>query len=366
MSPEGGDVALRRVTARTVHDAADLVESYRFNVMVARDGAGERHAQGDRPGAGPRTRPCARPPRRSRSRCHWVAPYTAEGDVGAAGHEPTVARVGWLSVDPAPLVEESVTAIVQIQGKVRARLRSPRTSPSPSWRHWRWPTPGWSRRSTGGRSARWSCAPKLVNVVVSTWLRGLPLSRMPVAIVTDSTASPPEVAAAHGLVVVPLQVVIGATVCRRGRGRRDPGAGCRRARVEARQHVAPEPGGAARVSTRRRPRRARPRSCRSTCRGDERHLRVGAAGRPRGLGVGPSRRQPSGRHRHWFAALSAAEVVAAGGSADDAAAAAERRAAASVSLFCTSTRWSTCGAADGSVPLRPCSAARWPSSRCCR
>ena len=36
---------------------------------------------------------------------------------------------------------------------------------------------------------------------------------MPVAIVTDSTASlPPEVAAAHGLVVVPLQVVIGATV----------------------------------------------------------------------------------------------------------------------------------------------------------
>ena len=32
----GGDVALRRVTARTVHDAAELVESYRFNVVVAR------------------------------------------------------------------------------------------------------------------------------------------------------------------------------------------------------------------------------------------------------------------------------------------------------------------------------------------
>lgn len=36
---------------------------------------------------------------------------------------------------------------------------------------------------------------------------------MPVAIVTDSTASlPPEVAAEHDIVVVPLQVVIGATV----------------------------------------------------------------------------------------------------------------------------------------------------------
>ena len=36
---------------------------------------------------------------------------------------------------------------------------------------------------------------------------------MPVVVVTDSTASlPPEVAAAHGIVVVPLQVVIGADV----------------------------------------------------------------------------------------------------------------------------------------------------------
>jgi fatty acid-binding protein DegV len=34
---------------------------------------------------------------------------------------------------------------------------------------------------------------------------------MSVVVVTDSTASlPPEVAAAHGIVVVPLQVVIGA------------------------------------------------------------------------------------------------------------------------------------------------------------
>lgn len=36
---------------------------------------------------------------------------------------------------------------------------------------------------------------------------------MPAVIVTDSTASlPPEVAAERGIVVVPLQVVIGATV----------------------------------------------------------------------------------------------------------------------------------------------------------
>ncbi len=45
----GGDVALRRVTARTVHDAAELVESYRFNVVVARP----RGPRGRRGGRGP-------------------------------------------------------------------------------------------------------------------------------------------------------------------------------------------------------------------------------------------------------------------------------------------------------------------------
>ncbi len=51
-----------------------------------------------------------------------VAPYTAEEMWERLGHEPTVARAGWPVVDPALLVEESVTAVVQIQGKVRARL----------------------------------------------------------------------------------------------------------------------------------------------------------------------------------------------------------------------------------------------------
>jgi leucyl-tRNA synthetase len=51
-----------------------------------------------------------------------VAPYTAEEMWSRLGHEPTVARAGWPAVDPALLVEESVVAIVQIQGKVRARL----------------------------------------------------------------------------------------------------------------------------------------------------------------------------------------------------------------------------------------------------
>ena len=38
------------------------------------------------------------------------------------GHEPAVALAGWPVVDPALLVEDSVTCVVQIAGKVRERL----------------------------------------------------------------------------------------------------------------------------------------------------------------------------------------------------------------------------------------------------
>ncbi|HET6294123.1 MAG TPA: leucine--tRNA ligase, partial [Kribbella sp.] len=38
------------------------------------------------------------------------------------GHEPTVAKAGWPKVDPALLVEDTVTCVVQIAGKVKERL----------------------------------------------------------------------------------------------------------------------------------------------------------------------------------------------------------------------------------------------------
>ena len=122
-SPEGGDVALRRVTARTVHDAAELVEALRFNVMVARvmelvNATRKAIDSGCGP-ADPAVREAAEAVAILLS---LVAPYTAEEMWERLGHEPTVARAGWPAVDPALLVEESVTAVVQIQGKVRARL----------------------------------------------------------------------------------------------------------------------------------------------------------------------------------------------------------------------------------------------------
>ena len=51
-----------------------------------------------------------------------VAPYLAEEMWDRLGHQPTVARAGWPKVDEALLVEDSVTAIVQVQGRLRAKL----------------------------------------------------------------------------------------------------------------------------------------------------------------------------------------------------------------------------------------------------
>jgi leucyl-tRNA synthetase len=118
-----GDVELRRATARAVHEAGELIDGFRFNVMVARimelvNATRKAIDSGCGP-ADPAVREAAEAVAIMLS---LVAPYTAEEMWARLGHEPTVARAGWPTVDPALLVESSVTAVVQVQGKVRARL----------------------------------------------------------------------------------------------------------------------------------------------------------------------------------------------------------------------------------------------------
>jgi leucyl-tRNA synthetase len=123
VSPAEGDVALRRVTHHTVYDAAELIEAKRFNVMIARMmelvNATRKTIDSGAGPADPAVREAAEVVAQLLS---LVAPYTAEEMWQRLGHEPTVAKVPWPDVDEALLVEESVTAVVQIQGKVRGRL----------------------------------------------------------------------------------------------------------------------------------------------------------------------------------------------------------------------------------------------------
>ena len=121
--PTQGDVALRRVTHHALHDGIELVESFRFNVMVARmmelvNATRKAIDTGSGP-ADPAVREAAEAVAIMLS---LVAPYTAEEMWDRLGHEPTVALAGWPTVDESLLVAESVTAVVQVQGKLRARL----------------------------------------------------------------------------------------------------------------------------------------------------------------------------------------------------------------------------------------------------
>ncbi|HEU4946222.1 MAG TPA: leucine--tRNA ligase [Kribbella sp.] len=124
--PSSGDLALRKVTHRTVHEATELLDSFRFNVMVARIMElvnATRKAIDSGPGAAdPAVREAVETVAILLS---LVAPYTAEDMWENLGHEPTVAKAGWPAVDEALLVEEAVTCVVQIAGKVRDRLEVP-------------------------------------------------------------------------------------------------------------------------------------------------------------------------------------------------------------------------------------------------
>jgi leucyl-tRNA synthetase len=122
-SPERGDVALRKATHKTVHEAEQLMDSHRFNVLVARvmELVNVTRKAVDA-GCGPADPAVREATEAVAILLSLVAPYTAEEMWARLGHQPTVALAGWPTVDPALLVEDSITAVVQIQGKLRAKL----------------------------------------------------------------------------------------------------------------------------------------------------------------------------------------------------------------------------------------------------
>ena len=121
-----GDESLRRVTHRLWADAPSLIEQTKFNVVVARlmelVNATRKAIDGAPGPADPAVREAAEA---IAMILDLFAPHTAEEMWEALGYEPFVGVVPWRQPDPTLLVEETVTAVVQIDGKVRGTLTVP-------------------------------------------------------------------------------------------------------------------------------------------------------------------------------------------------------------------------------------------------
>ena len=164
---EDGDLELRRVTHRTIEEVTRLVESRRLNVAVARlmelVSAARRTIDSGPGAAGAAVREAAETLAVLLS---LFAPYTAEECWELLGHQPSVATAGWPSADPSLLVQDLVTCVVQVAGKVRDRLEVPPGIGDDELRELALAAPGASR-ALDGRDVRTVIvrAPKLVNIV---------------------------------------------------------------------------------------------------------------------------------------------------------------------------------------------------------
>jgi len=173
---EDGDHELRRVTHRVIDEVTRQVEDYHLNVAVARLMelvSATRKAIDSGPGA-------ADPAVREAAEALAVmlslfAPYTAEecwealgGPGGAEGPAriPSVARTAWPAADPALLVQETVTCVVQVNGKVRDRLEVSPEITEDELRDLALATQGAARSLAGLEVQRVIVRPpKLVNIV---------------------------------------------------------------------------------------------------------------------------------------------------------------------------------------------------------
>jgi leucyl-tRNA synthetase len=118
-----GDLALRKATAKSLHDISFAVETFRFNVAVARVmelvNVTRKAIDSGCGGQDPAVREAAEAIAIALS---LIAPYTAEDMWERLGHKPAIALAGWPAIDLALLQEDSVTAILQINGKIKDRI----------------------------------------------------------------------------------------------------------------------------------------------------------------------------------------------------------------------------------------------------
>ena len=121
---DDGAVSLRRATHRTIREVTELIESRRLNVVVARVmelvNATRKFIDAENGNSGdPAVREAVSFVTQMLS---LTAPYVAEEMWEILGYEPSVAESVWPEAIPELTVAETVTMVVQVQGKVRAKI----------------------------------------------------------------------------------------------------------------------------------------------------------------------------------------------------------------------------------------------------
>ena len=120
---EAGNKELRKATHTFLRDFGPLIENFKFNVGVAKVmelvNALRKAIDGEAGGADPAVREAAEAVAIGLS---LFAPYTAEDMWAILGHQPGVALAGMPVADESLLVENSIVAIVQVDGKLRDKF----------------------------------------------------------------------------------------------------------------------------------------------------------------------------------------------------------------------------------------------------
>jgi leucyl-tRNA synthetase len=121
-----GNKTLRKATHSFLKEFPEQIESFKFNVGVAKVmelvNALRKAIDGDPGPSDPAVREAAEAVAKGLS---LFAPYTAEDMWERLGHKPSVSLAGFDSPIESLLVEQSLTAVVQVDGKLKGKFEVP-------------------------------------------------------------------------------------------------------------------------------------------------------------------------------------------------------------------------------------------------
>ena len=161
-----GDTALRATTHAFLRDFSEAIEGFKFNVGVAKcmelTNALRKAIDS---GCGPADAAVREGAEELAKGLSLFAPYTAEDMWQKLGHEPSVATAGLREVDESLLVKSTLTAVVQIDGKLRDKFEVPTSISEEELRSLALNSPAVMRAMEGKEAKNIIVrAPKLVNI----------------------------------------------------------------------------------------------------------------------------------------------------------------------------------------------------------